>query len=136
MSSKHDARLQMLLTRAKIEKESFADMTLTSLRPAGRWFDGCEFAGADLRFATLDSCFFRFCDFSGANLQSASMRGATFAGCNFTDADLSNCDLTGSTLTAANTGAANGVTIVTGAVLTGARLGGIVTERVVGWADH
>ena len=43
------------------------------------------------------------------------------------------CDFTGSTLTFVNTWTANGLTVMTGAVLTDAAMRGIVTHQVVGW---
>jgi uncharacterized protein YjbI with pentapeptide repeats len=115
----------------KVVDEDFVGMSLSSLHPGNRWFDRCDFSGADLRLATLDGCFFRFCRFVGANLSGASVRGATFAGCDLTDADLSNSDLTDSTLTFVNTGTPSGLTVLTGANLRNATLGGVQAERVV-----
>ncbi|MFC5677711.1 pentapeptide repeat-containing protein [Aeromicrobium endophyticum] len=126
-------RLQGLSATATIKHENFAGLDLVSLEPGNYGFDRCDFCAADLRLATLDRRHFFFCDFSRTDLTGASMRGATFAGCNFTDANLTNCDLTGSTLTYVNTGGSNGVTVMTGARLKGARLNGVVAERVVGW---
>jgi uncharacterized protein YjbI with pentapeptide repeats len=54
----------------------------------------CNFAGADLRQATLEGWRFTLCDLRGANLRGASLRGASFAGCDLTGADLRDTDLT------------------------------------------
>jgi uncharacterized protein YjbI with pentapeptide repeats len=90
---------------------------------------------ADLRFATLDQCHFRFCSVSRANLTGASMRGATLAGCDLTNADLTNCDLAGSTFTFVNTGGPDGLTTFAGASLQNANLNGVIAERILGWND-
>ena len=126
-------RLHSLSPTTKVKSESFAGMSLASLHPGNKWFDRCDFSGADLRHATFDQCHFRFCDFRRTDLTGSSIRAATFAGCDFTDANLTNCDLTGSTLTDVNTGTCSGVTIMTGAVIKGVNLNEVVAERVVGW---
>jgi uncharacterized protein YjbI with pentapeptide repeats len=126
-------RLAGLSLTTKVVDESFVGMSLSSLHPGNRWFDRCDFSGADLRLATLDGCFFRFCRFVGANLTGASIRGATIAGCDLTEADLSNSDLTDSTFTYVNPGTPKGHTVLTGANLRNATLDGVEAERVVGW---
>jgi uncharacterized protein YjbI with pentapeptide repeats len=126
-------RLNGLPPSANVKRESFSGMSLAGLRLDDVWFDRCDFSDADLRLATLDGCHFRFCDFSRANLAGAAVRKATFSGCNFTDANLTNCDFTGSKLTFVNTGAPNGLTIMTGALTKGAILTDVKAERVVGW---
>jgi uncharacterized protein YjbI with pentapeptide repeats len=126
-------RLNGLSPMARVANESFAGMHLPSLHPEETWFDRCDFSETDLRLASFDRCFFRFCSFVRADLVGASIRDARFAGCDFTDADLTNCDLTGSTFGFVNTGTPDGLTVMTGAILEGAILKAVVTERVVGW---
>jgi uncharacterized protein YjbI with pentapeptide repeats len=126
-------RLNGLPPMTKVVDESFVGMSLSSLHPGSRWFDRCDFSGADLRLATLDGCFFRFCRFVGANLTGASIRGATFAGCDLTDADLGESDLTDSTFTFVNTGTPSGLTVLTRANLRNATLDGVEAEHAVGW---
>ncbi|MCL8251145.1 pentapeptide repeat-containing protein [Aeromicrobium fastidiosum] len=116
----------------RAERLSFAGLGAGDVDPEVRWFDRCDFAGADLRHATFDGCHFRLCSFVKANLVAASFRGATFAGCHFTDANLSFADLTATTFTYVNTGTDQGRTVLEGVRVEGAKLSGVTTERVVG----
>ena len=80
---------------AALRQLDFSKAALSSVSgPKLLWLDRCTFAGADLRFATLDGWHFKLCDLTGANLRGASLRGASFAGCDLTGADLRDTDLT------------------------------------------
>ena len=110
----------------------FDALDLNSVLMNQLWLDRCSFIGADLRYATLDGCQFKFCDFHDATLRSASMRGAAFAGCDFRNADLRDADLTGTRFGYAQTGTDAGRTDLTAALLAGASLDGALFENVIG----
>jgi uncharacterized protein YjbI with pentapeptide repeats len=97
------------------------------------WLDRCSLVGADLRQATLDRCSFRFCDLRRARLQGASLRFARLAACDLRETDLRDCDLTGASFGIVNTGASNGLSNLTGAVIDGAVVTGTTFDRVTGW---
>jgi uncharacterized protein YjbI with pentapeptide repeats len=95
--------------------------------------DRCSLVAADLRQATLDRCNFKFCDLRRALLRGASLRFANLAGCDLREADMRDCDLTGASFGYVNTGAPNGLSDLTGAVMDGAVLTRTTFNRVVGW---
>jgi uncharacterized protein YjbI with pentapeptide repeats len=119
---------------AAVDRQVFDGQDLASVRTQRLWFARCSFVGADLRHATLDGCSFKMCDFRGANLRGASLRGVSLAGCDLRDADLKDADLTGSHIGHVNTGShPYGLTDVTGANFTNARLRDLQVDRVIGW---
>ena len=54
------------------------------------------------------------------------------AACDLREADLRDCDLTGASFGIVNTGAPNGLSDLTGAVMDGAELTGATFDRVTG----
>ena len=58
---------------------------------------------------------------------------ARLAGCDLRRADLRGCDLTGASFGFVNTGAPNGLSDLTGAVMDGADLTAATFDRVTGW---
>jgi uncharacterized protein YjbI with pentapeptide repeats len=86
-----------------------------------------------LRQATLDRCRFRFCDLRRARLRGASLRFARLAACDLREADLRDCDLKGAPFGFVNTGAPNGLSDLTGAVMDGAAVIGATFDGVTGW---
>ncbi len=95
------------------------------------WLERCSFVGADLRYATLDGCHFKFCDFRDATLRSASMRGAGFAGWDFRNADLRDADPTGTRFGLVRTGTDTGRTDLTGTLPAGASLDDALFDDVI-----
>ncbi|GGU50118.1 pentapeptide repeat protein [Streptomyces cavourensis] len=127
-------RLSELHRYAAVSGEDFTHQNLASTRTNQLRFARCSFAGADLRYATLEGCWFKFCDFTGADLRGASLRGAVLAGCNLRDADLRDTDLTGARLSTVNTGIPRlGPTDITGARFEGTSLRNVHAEDVIGW---
>lgn len=127
-------RLSELHRYAAVSGEDFTAQNLASTRTNQLRFARCSFAGADLRYATLEGCWFKFCDFTGADLRGASLRGAVLAGCNLRDADLRDTDLTGARLSSVNTGIPRlGPTDITGARFEGTSLRNVQADAVVGW---
>ncbi|CAM5609648.1 Pentapeptide repeat-containing protein OS=Streptomyces cyaneofuscatus OX=66883 GN=G3I52_13415 PE=4 SV=1 [Streptomyces cyaneofuscatus] len=127
-------RLSELHRYAAVSGEDFTHQNLASTRTNQLRFARCSFAGADLRHATLEGCWFKFCDFTGADLRGASLRGAVLAGCNLRDADLRDTDLTGARLSSVNTGIPRlGPTDITGARFEGTTLRNVQADAVVGW---
>lgn len=127
-------RLSELHRYAAVSGEDFTHQNLASARTNQLRFARCSFAGADLRYATLEGCWFKFCDFSGADLRGASLRGAVLAGCDLRDADLRDTDLTGARLSSVNTGIPRlGPTDITGARFEGTSLRNVQADAVIGW---
>jgi len=118
---------------ATVAGEVFDGADLSSVCLDRLWLDRCSLVAADLRHATLDRCSFRFCDLRRARLRGASLRFAHLAGCDLREADLRGCDLTGASFGFVNTGAPNGLSDLTGAVMDGAVLVGTSFDRVTGW---
>jgi uncharacterized protein YjbI with pentapeptide repeats len=117
---------------ATVSGEVFDRADLSSVCLDRVRLDRCSLVAADLRQATLDRCNFKFCDLRRALLRGASLRFANLAGCDLREADLRDCDLTGASFGFVNTGAANGLSDLTGAVMDGAVLTGTTFDRVVG----
>jgi uncharacterized protein YjbI with pentapeptide repeats len=118
---------------ATVTGEVFDGADLSSVCLDRVRLDRCSLVAADLRQATLDRCSFKFCDLRRALLRGASFRFARLAGCDLREADLRDCDLTGASFGYVNTGAPNGLSDLTGAMMDGAVLTGARFERVVGW---
>ena len=118
---------------AKVAGEIFDGADLSSVCLDRLRLDRCSLVAADLRQATLDHCRFKFCDLRRARLRGASLRFAHLAGCDLREADLRDCDLTGAFFGFVNTGAPNGLSDLTGAVMDGAVLTGTTFARVAGW---
>lgn len=118
---------------ATVAGEVFDGADLSSVRLDRVRLDRCSLVAADLRQATLDRCHFKFCDLRRALLRGASLRFANLAGCDLREADLRDCDLTGASFGFVNTGAPNGLSNLTRAVMDGAVLTGATFDRVVGW---
>lgn len=118
---------------ATVTAEVFDGADLSSVRLDGARLDRCSLVAADLRQATLDRCNFKFCDLRRAVLRGASLRFARLAGCDLREADMRDCDLTGASFGYVNTGAPNGLSDLTEAVMDGAVLTGTMFDRVVGW---
>ena len=118
---------------AIVAGEGFDGADLSSVVLDRLRIDRCSLVAADLRHATLDGCRFRLCDLRRASLRGASLRFASLAGCDLREADLRDCDLTGARFGFVNTGAANGLTNLTGANMDGATLAGAAFDRVTGW---
>jgi uncharacterized protein YjbI with pentapeptide repeats len=118
---------------AAVAGEVFDGADLSSVCLDRLRLDRCSLVATDLRHATLDRCSFRFCDLRRARLRGASLRFAYLAGCDLREADLRDCDLTGASFGFVNTGAPNGLSDLTGAVLDGAVLAGTTFKRVTGW---
>jgi uncharacterized protein YjbI with pentapeptide repeats len=121
---------------AVVAREAFDGAGMSSVRLDRLRLDRCSLVATDLRQATLDRCRFRFCDLRRANLRGASLRFAVLAACDLREADLRDCDLTGARFGFVNTGAANGLTDLTGASMEGATLTGTAFERVAGWPSR
>jgi uncharacterized protein YjbI with pentapeptide repeats len=126
-------RLAGVRAYATVAGEVFDGADLSSVCLDRLWLDRCSLVGADLRQATLDSCSFKFCDLRRARLRGASLRFARLAACDLREADLRDCDLTGASFGFVNTGAANGLSDLTGVVMDGADLTGATFDRVTGW---
>ena len=126
-------RLAGLRGYATVTGETFDGADLSSVCLDRGQLDRCSLVAADLRQATLDRCRFKFCDLRRAVLRGASLRFANLAGCDLREADMRDCDLTGASFGFVNTGAPNGLSDLTGAVMDGAVLTGTTFDRVVGW---
>jgi uncharacterized protein YjbI with pentapeptide repeats len=126
-------RLAGVRAYATVSGDVFDGADLSSVRLDRVRLDRCSLVAADLRQATLDRCNFKFCDLRRALLRGASFRFARLAGCDLREADLRDCDLTGASFGYVNTGAPNGLSDLTGAMMDGAVLTGARFERVVGW---
>lgn len=121
---------------AEVAREVFDGADLSSVCLDRLRLDRCSLVAADLRLATLDRCSLRFCDLRRARLRGASLRFAYLAGCDLREADLRDCDLTGARFGFVRTGAANGLSDLTGAVMDGAVLTGTTFDRVAGWPSR
>jgi uncharacterized protein YjbI with pentapeptide repeats len=129
-------RLARARAYATVSEEVFDRAGLSSVCLDRVRLDRCSLVAVDLRQATLDRCSFKFCDLRRALLRGASLRFANLAGCDLREADLRDCDLTGASLGFVNTGARNGLSDLTGAVMDGAVLTGTTFHRVVGWPQR
>jgi uncharacterized protein YjbI with pentapeptide repeats len=118
---------------AEVTAEVFDGADLSSVCLDRVRFDRCSLVAADLRQATLDRCNFKFCDLRRAVLRGASLRFANLTGCDLREADMRDCDLTGASFGYVNTGAPNGLSDLTGAVMDGAVLTRTTFDRVNGW---
>ena len=126
-------RLAGVRVYATVTGEVFDGADLSSVCLDRGQLDRCSLVAADLRQATLDRCRFKFCDLRRAVLRGASLRFANLAGCDLREADMRDCDLTGASFGFVNTGAPNGLSDLTGAVMDGAVLTGTTFDRVIGW---
>jgi uncharacterized protein YjbI with pentapeptide repeats len=126
-------RLAGVRAYTTVAGEVFDGADLSSVCLDRLWLDRCSLVAADLRHATLDGCSFRFCDLRRARLRGASLRFARLSGCDLREADLRGCDLTGASFGFVNTGAPNGLSDLTGAVMDGAAVAGATFDRVIGW---
>jgi uncharacterized protein YjbI with pentapeptide repeats len=133
VSADRRERLAGVRAFATVAGEVFDGADLSSVCLDRLRIDRCSLVAADLRQATLDRCSFRFCDLRRARLRGASLRFARLAACDLREADLRGCDLTGASFGFVNTGAANGLSDLTGALMDSAAVSGATFDRVTGW---
>jgi uncharacterized protein YjbI with pentapeptide repeats len=101
------------------------------------FYDRPNYAGQNLRQATLDGCSFKMGNFRDVNLMGASLRGTHFMGCDLRGADLRHADLTGAAFSRVLTHDPDyGCTDVTGVLWENAVLRDVRVEDVVGWPDQ